>query len=640
MNPFRLLWEQTPAERAAQRSVESSWRQTRADSRQAARERWEEYERDNGIQRQPSGEPALAPRAQQQQPPPIPPRPATPRADDQEDLHEQGDHRTRDGQGPNATGQTPDREPAAQDHREDHDNVSDPGQDGQEPNGNGEPPAPPEPPGTPEPPDPADRPQEPQDMPDNNDPRTFRLRAPCPGEFSADTHADMWEHWLEKWRAFLVVSGLKQLSTTTDGAEDVAKAQAKKEQIKSAMYQAFSMHTIGVVASLGLSDEQAEDPEEIIKALTNHLRGAATVWVNRYHTGTRQRREGEPFEDFVAALRSTARKASYQQCCQETTLVMSIMTGVRDTEVTQKLLQLPAEATLADVIKEATTILAAKRDSGTLTKGTRPTTNRIQTVDRPPAPQPNQGRPQWRGRPIVQGGCPKCGNNRHQDPSRCPAIGQKCIRCGNVGHYNRCCPNKGQPRQHQPAAATATAPHPRRDHEAVENATNPYNDAIQPYNPPAILDRHPSTSGIKATPRTYSVVARAAKPTPRPRPQRPYRPLQDLPLTTIHIRGANSAIGFLADSGANFSVIPLRDYRRLGFKDSHIDRQSPITRDPRTADGRTDGIQVVGVVQVAIATDHRAADIDLYVAHGVDQPLLSKQASFQLGIIQPGNPDQ
>ena len=84
----------------------------------------------------------------------------------------------------------------------------------------------------------------------------------------------------------------------------------------------------------------------------------------------------------------------------------------------------------------------------------------------------------------------------------------------------------------------------------------------------------------------------------------------------------------------------LHDYRRLGLQESNIDPRSPITSDPRTADGRTDGIRVLGVVQVTIATDHRAIDTDLYVAHGVDQPLLSKQASYQLGILQPGDPTQ
>ena len=314
---------------------------------------------------------------------------------------------------------------------------------------------------------------------------------------------------------------------------------------------------------------------------------------------------------------------------------LAITAGIREPEVAEKLLRMPHNTPLLEVAEEARSIMAAKRDHTAIARerGTRPAAHGIQTVDRPPPPPQGRsngnGERPWRSNPRPppppRGTCSKCGHEAHRAPKKCPAIGQSCIHCGGVGHYRRMCPRErgGHPgpaaNAAHPTSSTTPPPHtdgPPQAHGAFYDAT-----PQDPYTRPA----------------NYSAVARAGYSAVADNRTRKYDKFEPLPTTRVWIEGAKEPLNFLADSGANFSVISTRDYLGLGLPTPRVDPNSPMQEDPRMADGRGGNMGIKGVTRVKLTTGTTTTEVDLYVAKNVDQPLLSRKATLALGILrEPG----
>ena len=112
-------------------------------------------------------------------------------------------------------------------------------------------------------------------------------------------------------------------------------------------------------------------------------------------------------------------------------------------------------------------------------------------------------------------------------------------------------------------------------------------------------------------------------------------PLKPLPLVPIQVRGAAEAIDFLPDSGANFSVISITDYKAAGLPLDDIDPETHMAGDPEMADGLSGGMRILGVTRTVLTLGRNRARVELYVADKVKQPLLSRDATLELEALPP-----
>ena len=455
------------------------------------------------------------------------------------------------------------------------------------------------------------------------DPTKFALRSAAE-KFDISTQRERWNLWLQQWEVFLIISGIENLVTTTDNADDPVKKRAKARCTMAALKQAFTIDTLETMNSLGLTDDQLQDHQAIIDAMTTHINGTSTPWVKRMELLSRKRQEGEAFDDFLASLRYTAGKCRLDQRMRDFCVTMAVIMGVREPEVTEKLLRMPDDTSLDDFAIKARAIMASKADQSAITKGAKPAAHRVQVVDRPP-PQPAMQRRRPTPQPAIPGGCNKCGNGRHVGGRPCPALQRRCVHCNTMGHYGRCCPARqpGQTPTQAPSATTAHAYQPPHNYQ-TEDAISPYNAAT---NSAVATNTNPPRT--RAGPTALS--ANAREPTRAAPP--PLTPFKPLPLTPISISGAEREIPFLADTGANFSVMSIEHYRAAGLSEDDIDTRTTMARDPEMADGNTGGMNIIGVARVQATAGQKTIPLELYVAERARHPLLSRDATLGLEVL-------
>ena len=173
--------------------------------------------------------------------------------------------------------------------------------------------------------------------------------------------------------------------------------------------------------------------------------------------------EGETFSDFYVRLKHIAEEIDVcpgsSSVCEETQLKMIILMGVRDEELTQKLISLDTTASLQDVVNACRSHEANKK----ATSAIRASSSRLCALSTykkqkgrgkggnstPPYPQepPCQSCARKHSSadkcPAADGTCNDCGRKGHwaQTP-KCPAITVQCKYCSRMGHYDKCCKKK------------------------------------------------------------------------------------------------------------------------------------------------------------------------------------------------------
>ena len=133
----------------------------------------------------------------------------------------------------------------------------------------------------------------------------------------------------------------------------------------------------------------------------------------------------------MISLQDISRRCKYTN--EDETLLDILIANVQDQEITRELVQLPATKTLQDAVTLAQSILTGRCNAETITSQNKvpPITSSIK-----PWKQSKQ--------PFIMepGACKSCGHLKHLEGQGCPAIGKKCIICGGMDHYPRCCTSK------------------------------------------------------------------------------------------------------------------------------------------------------------------------------------------------------
>ena len=288
----------------------------------------------------------------------------------------------------------------------------------------------------------------------------------------------------------------------------------------------------------------------------------------------RTQQPGEPFDDFLVALRELAKTCKFcSDACTQKNIRDQIIEGLIDGDTVEDLLK-EKELTLATTISKCRSLEAAKRQRAEMSGATPETIMSIRKT---------------RMDPSSTKVCPGCGGNFHQGGRRqCPAYNLTCHLCQRMGHLARVCRSR-QPRQPPPQATT-----------------------------------HPSTKALS--------VPTTDRDTPRVNASkiRNSELIESAPTVRVHISSlnGNAEIETLPDSGADLSVAGETALTHLG---EHRDNLLPSTVTPRTVNGTK--MQPIGKLPVTFTLGSTMYTDTLHIYPDVTGVLLSWKAAKGLHIL-------
>ena len=471
-------------------------------------------------------------------------------------------------------------------------------------------------------------------MANHRDPLLYVART-NPPVYDIAENREGWRRWKTDWEDYQTLSGLDNF--LTDNYERTLRAQ--KLRIAS-FRKGLSDETKRIVDILPLTDAQRRDPEDIIAALNTHLDGGTSQRVYRKQLATRVRHEGEDLDAFLTDIDDITRKCKFKALAsdalaEEERKFDTLVSNINDKRVTEKLLAMVPTATYADAVTLVRATLAARQDAEKFTGAQAPAAAKF------------TGQP---GRTGSSKRCPRCGYGAHPAGKKCPADDQTCHHCQQRGHFNRCCPsNKDKANSSRPAANTvANSSGPGDAEDATVHSLNFFSlqmtesggaDAL-----PARTGTFSQASGGggnntgTGTPAATIVLTFSGRPDPLEQLENVVLEIGTKKKGSAPGEGEHRAKGvsFLPDTGANVTAIRPRDLDLLRMNPSDLACRNPPPAAPTLADGSTTGLRPLGVFRAALYFPRAKTVIqcDIWVVKGLKQPILSRQACFQLGIIR------
>lgn len=174
---------------------------------------------------------------------------------------------------------------------------------------------------------------------------------------------------------------------------------------------------------------QFNEYEACLSTLDKHFNRKRNKFFERHRLRGMRQNDQEAVEQFVGRLREQIHKCDYEQGKIEEELVQQMIEGSKSMELRTKLLT--SERTLDEAIEIGKAIEEVKV--------------RINEYREQPTGIARLKAEKWSKRPQKKGSeegrtCFDCGIKGHiSKDQRCPALGQKCRRCGRLNHFERCC---------------------------------------------------------------------------------------------------------------------------------------------------------------------------------------------------------
>ncbi|XP_068238582.1 uncharacterized protein [Palaemon carinicauda] len=418
--------------------------------------------------------------------------------------------------------------------------------------------------------------------------------AQTPPPLHPDATYQVFREWRRRWDDYSVMVDLGTLSTR--------KQLIQLRMCLSLETQRILEHTLNVPPDTDWS------VEEVLNVLQEHIKNLRNEALRRRDLLSCKQREGESFSEFYVRLKHVAEEIDVcpGQCavCEETQLKMIIIMGVRDEELTQKLIALDTSASLATMVNEcrsyeatrtATTAIRAppsklcavstyKKTKGHGSKGATSHPNFNRDTSCLSCTKKHGSTEKCPAADSICGNC--AGKGHWKKTSKCPANKATCRHCGRVGHYDRCCRQQMNAKQGGPPKATPPSSRPSncRKVEALSTTTCP-----SPV--PVSLDL------------TYN--------------------------------GETSKILMLPDTGADVSVMGPQHLELLQITRDELQRSA--TSVTFTADG-SQMTPALGTLKATLSLANRSCHAMIQVHEGIQMPLLSYAHCKELAIIPPDFP--
>ena len=141
-------------------------------------------------------------------------------------------------------------------------------------------------------------------------------------DLTVDRYA-AWTAWKERWNDYIVCAKL------TD--------ETNKYQCSMLRYT-FTEDTRKIYNALKLTNEQSENPKDIIEALEKFARGIINETMERHTFNTRRQESGKKFDDFLTDIKNLSKNCNFCATCYEGLIRDRIVGGINDSRVRRKLL--------------------------------------------------------------------------------------------------------------------------------------------------------------------------------------------------------------------------------------------------------------------------------------------------------------
>lgn len=264
----------------------------------------------------------------------------------------------------------------------------------------------------------------------------------------------------ENWKRFR-----RQMDTFMTATE----LSTKSSEVRAAVVlNLVGQDAMDVFDSLGLTNEQKKDYDEVLKAFDDFCKPKKNELYERYVFNKRDQKEGESFDTYLMDLRCLVRTCGYG-VNEETMLRDRIVFGIFDDKLRKKLLETQnltyantvekcradeATCSYAKDMKKAASIDEIKRDSGR--KNTQQQQSQQQHQNKQHnRNQNNRGQQQWQRQPknaqsnerqnqnknannnkVIEN-CTRC--TRTHRIKECPAYGKMCNKCSGPNHFSSAC---------------------------------------------------------------------------------------------------------------------------------------------------------------------------------------------------------
>jgi transposase InsO family protein len=266
---------------------------------------------------------------------------------------------------------------------------------------------------------------------------TLSLKPPAGFSFQGGNLADHWKLFKQQFQLFICAAG---------------KEQESDKQKTSLLLCCLGEEGLQVYNTFVFVEGEQWHLETVLEKFDGYFTPQKNVTLERHRFFTRHQQEGEPFAQYMTALRNKAATCDFGDL-KDSLIKDQIVTGIKNSRLREQLLReheltldrctaicLAAEnshAHVQELMKHAN--VDAIGASSTVPSRPVPAENRQRwkpAGKRAPTPSPSSfSGPRSARNPGV---CSRCGHAPHGTKS-CPAQGAVCRKCGKRNHYAKMC---------------------------------------------------------------------------------------------------------------------------------------------------------------------------------------------------------
>jgi hypothetical protein len=254
-----------------------------------------------------------------------------------------------------------------------------------------------------------------------------------PSTLDVDITYSKFRAWRNAWNDYAMLQRLEK-----------QPMEVQKADFRCCLSEAMRLH---LKCAIDIPDDNTYTVDEILDRVQDYLRQKRNVALDRVAFEERKQEAGESFDDYYVAIRKLAEEGDLCGNCLEVRLTTRIMSGIRDSNVRQKLLAITPFPDLRNVINLCRSEESATKDSTAL--------NSKITLERVKQTRYKEHKQNQNSKST---NCGRCGYKRHENIEQCPALKSDCKVCSRTGHYAKMCrtKNKSEYNKFQQAQSSTT----------------------------------------------------------------------------------------------------------------------------------------------------------------------------------------
>ena len=393
--------------------------------------------------------------------------------------------------------------------------------------------------------------------------------------------------WRDKFDGYAIITGLSSLHQKTQTA---------------ALMSLLDDHWTRTLRH-GLDvNINTSDINSILDSMERHLRQQRNIILDRRDFYSRQQEDGEPFDDYLVALREIAQFCDFCTHCFESQLRDRIVMGIRDEETLRALLS-ENNLTLQATVSICRARENAQQNSSVMSSQVQPVSayRRHRTASARRPARSRRESPQREANHAADA-CSNCGWAAHADQQACPARSATCHYCGRRGHFQSVCRQRAAASERTSGASERTSGN-RQDRRPRHR--EPYQPRVN-----ALYVADVWINGL------------STRRTPRVR------------LRMTHSQGTGTSL-WTPDTGAEISCIGVSQAEALRINVADL---SPPTDTLYAAGGHE--LQCRGTFECDLTLGKVTTTVTVSVVQGLDGALLSWYDAIALDILPRDFPAQ